>query len=37
MSEWLKLIECKYTPSSLFTIYDYTKIVYPIDNNFYLK
>lgn len=32
MSEWMKLIECKQTPSPIFTIFDYTKIVYPIES-----
>jgi hypothetical protein len=37
MSDWLKLVECKHTPSPLFTIFDYTKIVYPMDEGFCLR
>ena len=37
MGEWLKLVECKQTPGSIFTICDYTKIAYPIDSGFCLR
>ena len=37
MSDWMKLIECKQTPDHKFTIYDYTKIAYPIDSAICLR
>lgn len=37
MTEWMQLAECKQTPGPIFTIYDYTKIAYPIDSGFCLR
>jgi hypothetical protein len=32
MSDNIKLVDCFYTPKQVFTIYDYTKIAYPVNN-----
>ncbi len=32
MSDNIRLVECIYTPSSIYAIYDYTKIVYVTDS-----
>ena len=37
MNSWMKLTECRETPSSTFTLFDYTKIVYPIDSAFCVR
>ena len=37
MAHWLQLAECKQTPGPIFTIYDYTKIAYPIDSGFCIR
>ena len=37
MTDWVQLVECKQTPGAVFTIYDYTKIAYPIDSGFCLR
>lgn len=37
MADWLRLVECKQTPTEIFTIFDYTKIAYLIDSGFCLR